>query len=381
MNVLHVVPTFYPAVKFGGPIFSTLAICDGLSQIPDMVIEVLTTDSASPERVDRLVLAQNPKTFPNGFQVKYCKRNFGVSISLELIMRLPKAIKKSDIVHLTGPYSFPIIPTLLLCRLLNKPVVWSLRGGFQATEQWPEVPSRTVKILFEILCNIVRPKRTILHVTSTEESMFSRKRLPGINFEVIPNSVDMPDEITGKKWRKDGQLKIIFLSRLHEKKGLEDLIDAMVILPEFVTLDIFGEGDSKYVESLRRRAREAGCDNRIRFLGHVDDKRKTQAYHSADIFCLPTYSENFGIVIAEALAHGVPVVTTVNAPWADIERVGCGRWTDVGAESMAKAILSLIDQDLREMGMLGQLWMERDFSKGSMARRFETVYQSVYASE
>ena len=357
LRILHVVPTFFPAVAFGGPIFSTRAICDGTSELSDLAVEVLTTDAASGKKGDRIELSENPVLFPGGYSVRYCQRDAGVSISLELLLRLPRAILRSNPHSEAQGSCFPIIPTLFLCRLFGRPVVWSPRGGFQATEQWINAPRRGLKILFERLSNFVRPRRTTLHVTAKEESEFSRRRLGDIEMALIPNCVSVPETLPERVWRPEGKLRIVFLSRVHEKKGLDDLIEAMALLPNFITLDIYGDGNGKYVASLKQSVAQLGCEDRIRFRGHVDGDDKTRAFVDADLFCLPTHSENFGIVVAEALAHGTPVVTTVNAPWQRIEEEGCGLWVESEPQALARAILSLEDMDLGEMGARGRSWM------------------------
>ena len=125
----------------------------------------------------------------------------------------------------------------------------------------------------------------------------------------------------------------MFLGRLHPKKGLDHLIAAMQALPAATRLDIYGDGPSDYTFAVRRVAAQTGRD--IRFHGAVSDADKSRAFANADLFVLPSYSENFGIAVAEALAHGVPVLTTDATPWAGIEgrsarHGGAGAGLDAG---------------------------------------------------
>jgi glycosyltransferase involved in cell wall biosynthesis len=377
LKVLQVVPSFYPAVEFGGPIFSTLAVCEGISRYPDVDVEVLTTDTARNSVGNRIQLSQRLVTFSNRFKVRYCRRTMLTSVSIELLFRLPNALRKAQVIHLTGPYSFPVIPTLLFAKILKKPVVWSPRGGFQATAQWDNSPNKHLKILFEKLCNIVRPRNTMMHVTAEVEACLSLSRFPGMRYQIIPNCVSVQENLPKKNWKKNNEINIVFLSRLHPKKGLEDLIDALTKLPRHFKLSVYGDGEESYKAYLLKKCVSSSLVDRVRFCGHVDGPEKEQAFLSADIFCLPTHSENFGIVIAEALAFGIPVVTTVHAPWQGILDHKCGKWVEVGADALASALSELAQENLEEIGCNGREWMQREFSQDSMARRFVDLYKKI----
>ena len=111
--------------------------------------------------------------------------------------------------------------------------------------------------------------------------------------------------------------------------------------------------------------------------GPVYGAAKTHAITSADAFLLPSHSENFGIVVAEALAHGVPVLTTTATPWQALESEHCGRWIDDTPEAIAKALdiaLSLPDAERAAMGARGRAWMRRDFSWNRIAKGMAEVY-------
>ena len=369
-------PSFYPAVAYGGPIFSTRAITDGISQYPDFDVKVLTTDTADPNSNERLILETNPVWFPKGYPVRFCRRRAGVSISTELLRRLPAEIDWADVVHLTGPYNFPVIPTLLLCRSIGKPLVWSPRGGFQATAQWIGAPSRKRKIAFEKLCGLIRPKQMTLHVTAQVEARTSQINLGETRTVLIPNAVDVLDYFSAREWRRNGELRIAFLSRIHPKKGLDILISALTQLPAYVKLDIYGAGDSEYVTSLKDQVSQFSLNDRVLFHGHVDGDAKTHAYTNCDLFCLPTHSENFGIVVAEALAHGTPVITTFNAPWSNLEKEHSGFSVEATVEGIVSAIQRMDSADLKVMGQNAQSWMRREFSTDSMVAKFASLYRS-----
>ena len=126
--------------------------------------------------------------------------------------------------------------------------------------------------------------------------------------------------------------------------------------------------------------REAGLQDVWSLGGEVDDVAKWEVFRSSDLFILPTHSENFGISVAEALAAGLPVITTTGAPWGGLESHHCGWWVDPSAPALAGALAAATSSEvdsLREMGSRGRSWMAAEFSwKGvaeSMARAYKTL--------
>ncbi|EBA12398.1 glycosyltransferase [Roseobacter sp. CCS2] len=368
MKVLHVVPTFYPATYWGGPIWSTKAICDGISGLADVDLRVLTSDAAGPAINSRVTPAALP------YPVHYARRVAGHCIAPDLLARLPGALQWADIVHVTGTYNMPTLPAFMLARALGKPLVWSPRGALQATEDWPDAPHLGIKRGFERVANILRPRNAVLHVTAQQEARQSLRRLGAMAHVVIPNAVDVP-AVEARQPIAGARRRLMFLSRLHPKKGLEALFDAMAHLPAAFTLDIYGTGDASYVRTLKMRARLS--NGRIRLHGHVEGAAKAGAFARADLFILPSHSENFGIVVAEALAHAVPVLTTQTTPWQGLDRYGCGRCIDLRHSDLAAEIARLAALDLIDMGQRGRAWVRRDFSTTAMVDGFETLYRGL----
>lgn len=377
-KILHVSSSFFPATDFGGPIFSTRSITDGVNQFSDFEIGVLTTDAAKPKSWSRLPLSMQNTDWCD-YPVCYCRKLGRSEFSLELILRLPLAIRGADVVHLTGPYSFTVLATLFLAKIFGKPLVWSLRGGVHATLEWKDAPKRRLKSFFHTVCSKLLTEKSVLHVTSVSEKSSAAMVFEGVRTEIIPNSVEIPVLPKKRVWRSNNELRIAFVSRIHEKKGLDRLIKCLSRLPSNFALDVYGSGSIAYVDYLKGLVFELGLQERVVFHGHVDGQEKSSAYSSCDVLVLPTHSENFGIVIAEALAHGTPVVTTTNAPWSGIEPNGCGRWIEYSEDSLYEAILSLKNSDLEAMGNRGRAWMEREFSVDRMNEKFRVLYSEISA--
>jgi glycosyltransferase involved in cell wall biosynthesis len=361
-RILQVTPTFYPATYYGGPIFSTYALCDALAAKPGVLLRVLTTDAAGPEPSQRLDVKPFPTQYPPGYPVFFTRRVLGQAIAPGLLARLWSMIGWADVVHLTGAYSFPTIPTLALAHMRRRPVLWSPRGALLASHAWADARRQHAKRAWERVCQGVMASSTLLHTTSEEEKTASIARMPGIRAVVIPNGVDVPPPFASRRWKPDGILRLMFLGRIDPKKGLPALIEAVGLLEHgAVRLGIYGTGDAEYVGGLKRLVASRGLEAVAHFHGHVDGDKKRQAFAEADVCVLPSFSENFGMVVAEALAHGLPVIVSRGVPWPELDRRGCGRWVDNSPASLAAAISSMRDQDLAVMGATGRRWMEAEF--------------------
>src|SRR4051812_2339925 len=132
MKVLFVSPSFYPAFHYGGPIFINRSFCQALAQIEGVEVTVLTTDSNGPGR--RLDVNSMAVDHSADYAIRYCRRLLPPDVAPGLLLRLGGLIRQADVVHLNGVYSFTTVPTLALCWLMNKPVVWSTMGALQRWE-------------------------------------------------------------------------------------------------------------------------------------------------------------------------------------------------------------------------------------------------------
>jgi glycosyltransferase involved in cell wall biosynthesis len=295
-----------------------------------------------------------------------------------LLRFLPSYIRLADVVHLTAVYSFPTIPTLLICRLLNKPVVWSPRGALQ---RWKGSSRITAKALWEWVCRMAAPKNLVLHVTSREEAMASVKRFPGFETIVIPNGIEIPEKVSHD--RGNEVLRLFYLGRLHPIKGIENLLASCKIINDRSgiawSLTIAGSGDPHYTDKIRSKIKALGLSDRVKMAGHIRREDKQVLFENADIAVIPSHSENFGMVVAEALAHSVPVIAAKGTPWKRLEEMGCGLWVDNDPESLAKAIERMSRMPLREMGQRGRDWMQKEFSWDQRSHEMVACYTALSA--
>ncbi len=293
-----------------------------------------------------------------------------------LIGKLPKQIGWADVVHLTGVYNFPTFPTLLTARVQHKPLVWSPRGTLQ---RWEGSRRVLYKSLWEATCRLLLPENIVLHVTSDEEASESSPRMGNKPCSCIPNAVAIPD--VAPPHVSDGLLKLLFIGRLDPKKGIENLIAAVSQLSRkgFTEwrLRVAGNGDSKYESSLRALVAEAGLQSKIEFIGHVDNAKKYDAFAWADVVVAPSFTENFGIVVAEALAHARPVIASRGMPWNQVEERQCGAWIPNDPESLAAGIEDARSWDRDAMGRRGRAWMSESFSWRGRAQDMLNLYEQM----
>lgn len=219
----------------------------------------------------------------------------------------------------------------------------------------------------------------VIHATAESEKQNLLKLGYNKNIVVVPNGVDVDAIEMKRSWERTGN--VLFLSRVHPKKGINFLIEAAATMPDCgLKFIIAGESFGNYVEELKQMAKDKGVDAMFDFIGGVYGNKKWELFRNADLFVLPTHSENFGIVVAEALASGTPVLTTKGTPWQDLETYGCGWWTEVGTRPTVEALRNFLtksESELEYMGRKGRKLVEDKFSARKMAEDLAGVYKSL----
>jgi len=220
-----------------------------------------------------------------------------------------------------------------------------------------------------------------LHATAETEKENLLKLSYNNKIQVIANGIDVESIVMKQSWKCNKE--ILFLSRVHVKKGVNFLIEAVAQLKEQLqgyVVRITGEGDDVYINELKQLAINHDVMDIICFEGGVYGEQKWELFRTADCFILPTHSENFGLVVAEALASGTPVITTKGTPWSDLESRHCGWWTEVGVEPTKDALLKLLaltGKELEVMGRNGRKLVEEKYSARKMAEDMVALYQKV----
>jgi glycosyltransferase involved in cell wall biosynthesis len=227
---------------------------------------------------------------------------------------------------------------------------------------------------------------TILHATAQEES--NNAKALGLTplISVIPNGVDLPKHCLISNGLRPKEKRVaLFVSRLHPVKGLPMLLRAWATIhPPKWELRIVGPAEGNHEAEIRQLVRQLGLSDHVSLLGPVYGAEKEYLYRTADIFVLPTHSENFGNVIAEALSYGVPVLTTRGAPWELLKTHECGWWVDASVHGIYHGLMEAINQsdiERKEMGRRGAVLVSELFNWDAVAGKFIAMYKELAGFE
>jgi len=261
----------------------------------------------------------------------------------------------------------------------NLQLVHSPRGALSA---WAMQHGSAAKRLFWPLLQLPALRQVdCFHATSQAEYADIRRLGFRQPVAVIPNGIDVPPLPEGGR---GNERTLLFLGRMHPVKGLDTLLLAWkAVQDRFPSwrLVIVGDDDSYngtsgYLAATRELAARLDLE-RISFPGSLFGVYKQQAYRDADLYVLPTRSENFGMTVAEALAMGTPAIVSRGAPWSGLAERGAGWWIDIGLEPLIECLteaLSRSPDELAIMGDRGRTWMQEAFAWRAVAAKMSDTY-------
>lgn len=298
--------------------------------------------------------------------------------SRSLARAVSAAAREGALLHAHGLWRMPNVYPGVAARRFGVPLVLSPRGMLgQAALAFS---SRQKSIFWHLLQRRALQSLTCFHATAPSEVDDIRAFGLDMPVAIIPNGIDVAPFFQRAAPEPNRPRQVLYLGRIHPKKGIDRLLSAWAILkgtyPDW-ELRIVGPSEQGHVAELKCLAHEMNLRN-VRFEGALHGSEKTAAYLDAALFVLPTLHENFGMVVAEALALGIPTITTIGAPWKGLVTARCGWWVDHGPEPLAKALkegMELSDYERALMGARGRDWMRRDFSWESVAAKMELLYR------
>lgn len=383
MKILHVVPTYYPAIRYGGPIRSVHGLASALAaQGHD--VHVYTTN-ADGHGVSQVPLDQPTRL--DGVTVWYFRTSIGRRIYRSTAMHraLCLNVASFDIVHLHSVFLWPTSVAAQVARRASVPYVLSPRGMLvgDLIRRKSSLAKRAWIALFERR-NV--EKAALVHLTSEIEA--SELRALGFRcarLAVVANGIQLPTcelSTNGSSMNETRRPYVLFLGRLNWKKGLDRLIAAM----EQVTnadLLIAGNDEENYRPELDALVRKHGLVDRVRFLGAVHGQRKWELLASARVLALPSYSENFGNVVLEAMASGRAVVVTPEVGMASVvQEFHCGVVSPGDPAYFALAIKRLLEnRELCEnMGRAGRRVVESRYTWHEISQQMIDLYSQILSS-
>jgi glycosyltransferase involved in cell wall biosynthesis len=313
--------------------------------------------------------------------------------SWQLSKWLARHIADFDILHIHALFSYAALPAAFWASRYHIPYIVRPLGTLNEWGMRHRRP-QLKRLSFRVIERRILDHAALVHYTSEQERTEANTLRITTASTVIPNA--LPDHASDPEgFRKvAGQFRarhpemaerriVLFLSRLDAKKGLDLLLSAFASVRAQIPsacLVLAGEGQSDFVESMRSQARALGIASEIVWTGHLsgDDKRAVLA--DADLFVLPSYSENFGMAVAEAMAAGVPVVISDQVGiHSDVRRKGAGLVVRCDADELTGALVSLLtDTTLRRsMGQAGRSLVREHYSLTAVSRKLSGLYNEL----
>lgn len=387
MRILHVVPSYLPAWRYGGPIRSVHGLAKAQAALGHEV-EAFTTDADGP---GRLAVPTGRAVDRDGVAVRYFPlgRPARLYRSPAMGRALSARVREFDIVHLHSVFLWPTWAAARAARAAGVPYVVSPRGmlvgdlirrrGAVRKRLWIRFVERST----------LAGAGAILATSRVELEEIRRLKLDLAPVAVVPNGIEVADfdpvsgpEISPQVESLIRDPYVLYLGRVSWKKGLEPLLEAVALRPP-VRLVIAGVDDEGQRPRLEALARSRGVEDRIRFAGPVHGPDRVALLRGARALALVSTSENFGNAVLEAMACGVPVVVSAGVGLADeVAAAGCGFVVDRAPAAIAEALGKLWEnpQDARELGRRGRERVIQEFEWPTIAGRAVEAYIKVGAA-
>lgn len=301
---------------------------------------------------------------------------------------LETSIRGADVAHLHTPWDLANLQLSRVARRAGTPYIVTIHGML---DDWSMAQKKTKKRVYHALfARRLLEGAAAVHCTAEAELAQAQRWLGRGRGVVAPLIFDLepfralPGEwLARETWPEafaSGEPVVLFLSRLHPKKGVHVLLEAVALLRDRsspVQLIVAGTGDEPYASELRAQAGRLDLGERTRFVGLVTGELKSSLYQAADMLALPTSQENFGFVVPEALACRTPAITTRGVDiWPELERSEGALIVEQSAEAFANAIAALAGDAARRraMGEAGRAWVMATLDPSAVAARIEAMY-------
>jgi glycosyltransferase involved in cell wall biosynthesis len=375
MRLLHVIPTYKPAFGYGGPIISIGLLCENLVAKGGCEVVVAATNANIGE--DLPVHDREPVLI-EGVKVFYFRRITPdhSQLSPALLRYLWHNARQFDVVHIHSWWNLSVMLGTLVCLLRGVRPVLSPRGMLS-----PFSLKGFGKSLYQWLLGNRLLTKTHLHATADAERAECLTLVPNWQHTVLPNFLDIAFENTQNSAKADNNtFNLLFLSRIHEKKGLDILLNALAQLPFAWTFQIAGDGDATYIAQLKQQATDLGIADRITWLGFVATADRFDVLAQADMLVLPSHNENFANVVIESLSVGTPVLVSRHVGLASYvveKKLGwvCDTTVESVRSSLATAYFQL--EERQRIRAAAPRQIHADFDPSLLVQRYMEMYEKV----
>jgi len=352
-------------------------------------VAIFTTNLDFPK--GRMDVPVHKKVRENGVDIRFFPVQFSPWVySRQLKKELKNHLWDFDIVHIHGLYRFPQTIAAHYARRYNVPYLVCPHGSLDPF-LYNNPKNRFVKRAYEYLIELKNLNRaSAIHFTSREEKELTRFLNLKAESIIIPNGILTeqyealpPRGRFRKKHGLDGKKIVLHLGRINFKKGLDILVQSFALVAkrwDDVHLVIAGPDNEGYGEKVKWWLKEENIFDRATFTGMLLGEDKLAAFGDADIFVLPSYTENFGIAVVEAMTCELPVVISdkVNI-WREVEEGGAGMVGPCDANRFAEMISKLVEdaEMAKQMGSNGKALVKKRFQLSSAAVSLEEAYRSI----
>lgn len=381
MKLLHLIPTYKPAYGYGGPIISIGLLCENLVSYGGCDVTMSATNANVKK--DLPVHSKTP-VLVEGVKVYYFRRITPdhSQLSPQLLWWFWRNMKKYDAIHFHSWWNLTVMSATFLCILRGVKPILAPRGMLS-----PFSLTGRFKPLFHRFIGKRLLKNTFLHATSSQEVEECLALIPEWEYANIPNFLDLEALPISKKPYLNGHapkqtetLRLLFLSRLHQKKGIELLFDALAQVTFDWTLAMAGEGEVEgYMEQLQKQSRDLHIDHKINWLGWVDADKRLAAFEAADLLVLPSHNENFANVVIESLAVGTPVLVSQYVGLSDyVTEKNMGWVCDTTVESIRDKLNEVHSQTKQrlEIAERSSSQIRADFDPSVLTQRYMNMYKN-----
>jgi len=366
MRVLHVIPSV--SDRSGGPAAAIVPMCRALMQQGIEVQLLSTTDGLRHDGVEY-----------KGVPAVFFPPQFGASFkySRPLTAWLSSNIKNFDLAHIHAVFNHSSVAASQACRRARVPYIIRPLGTL---DPWSMTQKSLRKRLFwQLSGKAMLHDASAVHYTSEVEKL-STEALLGLNHgKVIALGIQAKSD--GKPGRMFPEPYVLVLSRLHPKKGLDVFIDAFLSLVQKEKLGpwrlvIAGDGPADYVAKLKAAA--SAQPDRVVFTGWLDEDKKHEVLAGASLLALPSYQENFGLCVMEALAHSVPVLVSPNVNLAaDIVAANAGWVAAIDKDALAATLDEAVsdEDELLQRGRAGKQLSQKYSWENTTKMLIELYYE------